>query len=537
MYNKKVLIDSLKKLGSAKAPTQKKDMIIDPMGQWAHPGENTRIPSNNITMDNVPYPVYADPNVGPSRMMYPEQEYNFPGADYVDEYPQMKSGGNKLNHVVVKQSKIPGANKGLFSNQSFRKGQLIGLAHSNGQPVGKIGNMHNHSDQPNMYSVKHGNERYVYAKRDIQPGEELTTNYRLQPELEQPEDFMRKGGSTSKLPNKKNSRAYSRSLDATNRLFAEHPWFKKTKSRKNKIYDPNAKYYQDGGDLPQNVGITYLSEDDRSHYNPLDDTIYLNPNASDSELNHELVHAWQNRTGRLRSNPNLPQQRPPIVASDEQAASYYTRKGDDVDYYLNNLSTLYPNLTDGNIWTEDINRFIPEQIKYDKVIDPLMYLDPNTMEGEAEMFSQVYGPPPGISFRKKGGALPKAQKGLSHTQLMQAYDDSLALYNSYNQFMNVLKNPQYKLPSTAISRYQGRNQGFGPWALPGNLYQNISPVKVFTYYQGNQPWRVFKYKKPVKPKSTVNPNQANNFITKSKPCVPKTTVINNVPEKAPFGKN
>lgn len=536
MYNKKVLIDSLKKLGSAKAPTQKKDMIIDPMGQWAHPGENTRIPSNNITMDNVPYPVYADPNVGPSRMMYPEQEYNFPGADYVDEYPQMKSGGNKLNHVVVKQSKIPGANKGLFSNQSFRKGQLIGLAHSNGQPVGKIGNMHNHSDQPNMYSVKHGNERYVYAKRDIQPGEELTTNYRLQPELEQPEDFMRKGGSTPKLPNKKNSRAYSRSLDATNRLFAEHPWFKKTKSRKNKIYDPNAKYYQDGGDLPQNVGITYLSEDDRSHYNPLDDTIYLNPNASDSELNHELVHAWQNRTGRLRSNPNLPQQRPPIVASDEQAASYYTRKGDDVDYYLNNLSTLYPNLTDGNIWTEDINRFIPEQIKYDKVIDPLMYLDPNTMEGEAEMFSQVYGPPPGISFRKKGGALPKAQKGLSHTQLMQAYDDSLALYNSYNQFMNVLKNPQYKLPSTAISRYQGRNQGFGPWALPGNLYQNISPVKVFTYYQGNQPWRVFKYKKPVKPKSTVNPNQANNFITKSKPCVPKTTVINNVPEKAPFGK-
>ena len=198
MYNKKVLIDSLKKLGSAKAPTQKKDMIIDPMGQWAHPGENTRIPSNNITMDNVPYPVYADPNVGPSRMMYPEQEYNFPGADYVDEYPMMRSGGNKSKHVVVKQSKIPGANKGLFSNQGFRKDQLIGLAHSNGQPVGDIGHMHNHSDNPNMYSVKQGNERYVYAKRDIEPGEELTTNYRLQPELEQPEDFMRNGGSILK---------------------------------------------------------------------------------------------------------------------------------------------------------------------------------------------------------------------------------------------------------------------------------------------------------------------------------------------------
>jgi truncated hemoglobin YjbI len=98
------------------------------------------------------------------------------------------------NHVVVKPSKIEGANKGLFSNQGFRKDQLIGLAHKNGQPVGHIGKMHNHSDEPNMYSIKKGNQRYVYAKRDIQPGEELTTNYRLQPELEQPEDFMRKGG-------------------------------------------------------------------------------------------------------------------------------------------------------------------------------------------------------------------------------------------------------------------------------------------------------------------------------------------------------
>lgn len=171
------------------------------------------------------------------------------------------------------------------------------------------------------------------------------------------------------------------------------------------------KKFNPGGivnDLPQNVGISYLPKDDRSFYDPLSDTINLNPNAADAELNHEMVHAWQNRTGRLRTNPNLPQQRPPIVASDEQAASYYTRKGDDVDYYLNNLPTLYPDLTGGNIWTEDLNRFIPEQVKYDKAIDPLMYLDPNTMEGEAEMFSQVYGPPPGIGFRQKGGSIDAA---------------------------------------------------------------------------------------------------------------------------------
>lgn len=90
----------------------------------------------------------------------------------------------------VKKSNIPGANKGLFSNTSMRKGQLIGLAHENSKAVGTLGNMHNHSETPNMRSVKIGNQRYLYADKDITPGDELTTNYRFQPELEQPEDFM-----------------------------------------------------------------------------------------------------------------------------------------------------------------------------------------------------------------------------------------------------------------------------------------------------------------------------------------------------------
>ena len=59
------------------------------------------------------------------------------------------------------------------------------------------------------------------------------------------------GGSASRLPRKKNSRGYSRSLEATNKFFAENSFFAKQRSRKNKIYDPNAKYYQDGGELPE----------------------------------------------------------------------------------------------------------------------------------------------------------------------------------------------------------------------------------------------------------------------------------------------
>jgi hypothetical protein len=67
--------------------------IVDPMGQWAHPGSVTRIPGSDITMNGVDYPVLAKANNGMNMMMYPGQQYNFPGADYVDEYPMMRNGG------------------------------------------------------------------------------------------------------------------------------------------------------------------------------------------------------------------------------------------------------------------------------------------------------------------------------------------------------------------------------------------------------------------------------------------------------------
>ena len=152
MYNKKVL--SQVDLGKYKKPNPyKNDIIVDPRGQWDYPGQNTRIPGGNITMQGVGYPVWAQPNVGPGMMMMPGQDYNFPGADYVDEYPQMKKGG------MLKLPKMPKPSK---------KGVL--------------------------------------------------------------------------------GKAYSRSLEATNKLFTENKLFEKPKSKKRKIFDPNANY-QDGGEL------------------------------------------------------------------------------------------------------------------------------------------------------------------------------------------------------------------------------------------------------------------------------------------------
>jgi soluble lytic murein transglycosylase-like protein len=71
-----------------------KVVIDDNMGQWAHPGEVTRIASNDITMKGVPYPVLGVGADGEQRMMYPNEEHTFNEAP-VTEYPMMqaKHGG------------------------------------------------------------------------------------------------------------------------------------------------------------------------------------------------------------------------------------------------------------------------------------------------------------------------------------------------------------------------------------------------------------------------------------------------------------
>lgn len=93
MYNKKTLSKATAELDKAKAPKKPKDIITDPMGQWKYPGLPTRIPGNDITMEGVGYPVLGVANNGQRKIMLPGADYTFPGADYVDEYPQMQKGG------------------------------------------------------------------------------------------------------------------------------------------------------------------------------------------------------------------------------------------------------------------------------------------------------------------------------------------------------------------------------------------------------------------------------------------------------------
>jgi hypothetical protein len=117
MYNKKALSKATAELDKAKAPKKPKDIITDPMGQWKYPGLPTRIPGNDITMQGVGYPVLGVANNGQRKIMLPGADYTFPGAEYVDEYPQMRKGGERKRR---KTKSISGTNKIMQKNPLFK---------------------------------------------------------------------------------------------------------------------------------------------------------------------------------------------------------------------------------------------------------------------------------------------------------------------------------------------------------------------------------------------------------------------------------
>ena len=72
-------------------------IIKDDRGQWDHPGEITRISGGNITMKRDPktgkaltQPILGIADTGEEQWMYPGEDYNFEGANYVTEYPKGK---------------------------------------------------------------------------------------------------------------------------------------------------------------------------------------------------------------------------------------------------------------------------------------------------------------------------------------------------------------------------------------------------------------------------------------------------------------
>ena len=79
--------------------------IVDPKGQWAHPGKVTTIPGNNITMKGVNYPVLGISNTGDKKLMLPGKNYKFKGKS-VTEYPWLnkyQAGGGTKKSGATRQ--------------------------------------------------------------------------------------------------------------------------------------------------------------------------------------------------------------------------------------------------------------------------------------------------------------------------------------------------------------------------------------------------------------------------------------------------
>jgi hypothetical protein len=103
------------------------------------------------------------------------------------------------NPFYIANSDIAG--QGAFAGQYIPKGSMVDMLHQINQPgvdyhFTALGRHYNHSDQPNTVNKLKGNQRFMVATEDILPGQELTGNYRMQPDLEQPQANwkMRMGG-------------------------------------------------------------------------------------------------------------------------------------------------------------------------------------------------------------------------------------------------------------------------------------------------------------------------------------------------------
>jgi hypothetical protein len=81
---------------------------------------------------------------------------------------------------------------GVFATADIPTGSNIGISHiaaGDSYIPTNLGTFHNHSEDPNTGNVLRRGIRRLFAMRDIPAGEEITVDYRQQPDLQQPENF------------------------------------------------------------------------------------------------------------------------------------------------------------------------------------------------------------------------------------------------------------------------------------------------------------------------------------------------------------
>tara|TARA_Y100000310_G_scaffold155187_1_gene154655 strand:+ start:997 stop:1290 length:294 start_codon:yes stop_codon:yes gene_type:complete len=86
------------------------------------------------------------------------------------------------DYLIIKDSPIDG--QGIFTTEKIESNTIIGITHhaashsENGFIRTPLGGFGNHSDDPNCFKLLMDPETWwIGAKRDIEPGEELTWYY------------------------------------------------------------------------------------------------------------------------------------------------------------------------------------------------------------------------------------------------------------------------------------------------------------------------------------------------------------------------
>jgi GH24 family phage-related lysozyme (muramidase) len=474
MYNKKVLQTAVKELDKAKAPAKQKDIITDPMGQWKYPGQVTRIPSDTITMQGVNYPVLGVPDYGQPMLMQPGQDYDFPGANYVDEYPQMKKGGMTI--PVVEDA---------------------GSMNEDGVWVPNWDAIAEQAQKLNAKTVRTASGTIV----------NFDDNWQVKNVDDNPE--MKRGGGLK-------SKKYTRNIEGTNRLFAVSALFKKPKKlSKKRIFDPNAKYFQEGGESD-----------------------FIEADLTDEEIEE---YAKGGFIIEDISVPQLTQAQKGLTISDPKEYAYRKAAYDDSMYlYKNNLDPLPK----------------PKHITYqNNSKGPLPY--------RSYTHSTKFNYPSETKYiTKQGAKLPVQSDDMIQTRVYPSYYTKNPQYNSptFNKY-HASKDFTKIIPANKPIRVDIRNDYYHPQGIYNPFTGEHTGV--FLPGQNEKDARVAtpsfaRFKKPVQPvyfkkegdKKSIQKsyNKAGNYNKNTNPngwvspskdvyrYEKSRSIINKVPTVDPIGK-
>ena len=318
------------------------------------------IPSGNITMEGVDFPVLGTDNLGNQKLMMPGANYVFPG-NTVLEVPLAQNGievpkrkGVRLNYD--EEGNVIGESTHIMRTEQLEDGTWVSFPslfeNEDGEWV-------------DMSSEKNWMKIYEEAKRR---GEVINFGDDKEAAL----------------------------------AFGKGSW---------------------KPDYPQLVVDNNI---ERAYYDPhpLVNTIYMNQNELDAGniLPHEMYHWKQRDSGELFENPLL-QSHPvgPVTAQSILDVYYNRRTHDKIREAQMMANAIGP-----------VSQFIPNFI-FDHA-DQFMYVNPNTAEGEAVMFENLYKDNEkylrdqkevlkNAIYKQNGGSLFKAQGGTETNNLNSDFEE------------------------------------------------------------------------------------------------------------------